>query len=386
MSNNPNSYGGSQGQPPFDPYRPNQPGSNPNNYPNQPGYPNYTSYPPNTPSNPYGTPPPPTPGGTPPPAGAPYDPYAVPPTVSANPPSNPNQYPYPYPGNAPTQQSAPNPQANPYSYPGSMPPAYNAAPPANAPRRSGSKVLLIVLAVVVILGGLVAVIGVSAHNNQVATENAHSTATTTARNTTATAQAHATATAQVNATATAIASTYPFSANLKLSDPMTDNGKGIGWVTNSICSFNGGAYHAAVGDTPSYASCYASKTNFTNFTYQADMKLLKGDFAGITFRGDNANSKRYAAIFSAAGDCILFLYTQDKNPKTLYEGTVSANITQGATLGVVARGSKITLYINNQEITSVDDGTFSSGQIGTIAYYVKNPADAQFTNVKVWQL
>lgn len=381
MNNNPNSYGGSQGQP-YDPYQGNQSGSNPNNYPNQPNYPN----------NPYGAPPPSNPGN------APYDPYGVPPTVAATPPpANPYSYPnqappapnqgnpYPYPNNAPTQQNPANPQA-PYSYPGSIPSAYNAAPPAGTRRSSGSKILLIVLAIVVILGGVVAVIGITAHNNQVATDNAHATATTSARNTTATAQANVTATARVNATATAVASTYPFSANLKLSDPLSDNGKGNGWITNSICSFNGGAYHAVVSDTPSYASCYASKTSFTDFTYQVDMKLIKGDFAGITFRGDNANSKRYAMIFSKAGDCILFLYTQDKNPKTLYEGTVSANVTQGATLGVVARGSKISLYINNQQITSVDDGTFTSGQIGTIAYYVDNPADAQFTNVKVWQL
>jgi hypothetical protein len=59
---------------------------------------------------------------------------------------------------------------------------------------------------------------------------------------------------------------------------------------------------------------------------------------------------------------------------------------QGVTLGVVARGSKISLYVNNQEITSVNDGTFGSGQIGTIAYYVQNPADVAFSNAKVWQL
>jgi hypothetical protein len=259
--------------------------------------------------------------------------------------------------------------------------------PPPAPRRSsGGKVVLIILAILVVLGGLVAVIGVSARNSQIATENANATATVNARNTTATAQVRATTTAQVNATATAIVSTYPFSANVKLDDPMTDNNRGYGWLTNSFCTYTGGAYHIVVADTPSYVSCYAGKTNFTDFTYQVNMKITKGDFGGLTFRGDNANSKRYAMICSQASDCILFLYTQDKNPKTLYEGTVSANMAQGVTLGVVARGSKISLYVNNQEITSVNDGTFGSGQIGTIAYYVQNPADVAFSNAKVWQL
>jgi hypothetical protein len=406
--NPPSSYDGSQGPYP-DPNetvlssnQPRQSGQNPNNYPNPYGTP---PNPYGTPPNPYGTPPPATPGA------APYDPYAVPPTVAAPPssPSNPytayppnppganpyppntpgaNPYP-PYPNNAPPPLNQPNVYQQ--QYPGSMPPAYNAAPPGGmppvAPRRSsGSKIVLIVLAVLVVLGGIVAVIGVSARNSQIATENANATATVNARNTTATAQVRATTTAQANATATAIVSTYPFSANVKLNDPLTDNSRGNGWLTNNFCSFTGGAYHIAISDTPSYVSCYATKTNFTDFTYQVDMKVAKGDFAGLTFRGDNANSKRYALIIGQTGDCILFLYTQDKNPKTLYEGMVSASIAQGATLGVVARGSKITLYVNNQQVTSVNDSTLGSGQIGTIAYYVQNPADVSFSNAKVWQL
>jgi hypothetical protein len=406
MNHNPTSYGGSQGQgQPPDPYQEtmqasNQPGSNPNNYPN----------------NPYGAPPPPpaTPGG------APYDPYAIPPTVSANParpPSSPYQYPnsapgvnqpppnqypnsapginqpppnqYPYPNQAP-----PNPVNQPpnqYSYPGAFPPAYNPAPPPAPRRSSGSKMLLIILAILVVVGGLVAIISVSSRNSQIAADNQHATATASA-NTAATAQAQvqakATAAAQANATATAAVSTYPFSANLKLDDPMTDNSKGIGWRTDNNCKFASDGYHASEANANVYYNCTAMKTTYKDFTYQVTMNVIKGDVAGITFRGDDAGTKYYSFIFDQEGNYILFLYTQDgQKPQTLHDGTASNfNAHQANDLGVVARGNQIKLYLNKQELTTVSDSTFSSGQVGTAVYNTSGPVEAVFSNAKLWQL
>ncbi len=411
MNHNPTSYGGSQGQgQPPDPYQEtmqasNQPGSNPNNYPN----------------NPYGAPPPPpaTPGG------APYDPYALPPTVSANParpPSNPYQYPnsapginqpppnqypnsapginqpppnqYPYPNPAPPNQVPPNQVNQPpnqYSYPGAFPPAYNAAPPPAPRRSSGSKMLLIILAILVVVGGLVAIISVSSRNSQIAADNQHATATASA-NTAATAQvqvqAKATAAAQANATATAVVSTYPFSANLKLDDPMTDNNKGVGWTTNSNCKFASDGYHASEAQTNVYYTCPALKTNYKDFTYQVTMNVTKGSVAGITFRGDENARKYYSFIFDQDGNYILFLYTQDgQKPQTLHDGTASNfNAHQANDLGVVARGNQIKLYLNKQELTTLSDSTFSSGQVGTAVYNTDGPVEAVFSNAKLWQL
>src|SRR5205807_5839032 len=114
------------------------------------------------------------------------------------------------------------------------------------------------------------------HNTQVANTNATATAQTNgtaiAHNATAVAQAHATATAQSILTATAVASTYPFSANVVLNDPLTDNNHGYQWKTNSDCSFTGGAYHAADSSNNTYVRCPASNTNFSNFTYQVTMQ------------------------------------------------------------------------------------------------------------------
>jgi hypothetical protein len=413
MNHNPTSYGGSQGQgQPPEPYQEtmlasnqsgSNPGPNPNNYPN----------------NPYGAPPPPpsTPGG------APYDPYAIPPTVSANPaqpPSNPYQYPnsmpginqpppsqYPYPNQAPpsnpanqypypnqvppTPSNPANPPVNQYPYPGSFPPAYPAAPPPAPRRSSGSKMVLIILAILVVVGGLVAIIGVTSRNNQIAADNQHATATASA-NTAATAQAQVqakvTATAQANATATAAVSTYPFSANLKLDDPLTDNSKGIGWVTDKGCKFASDGYHASEDQTNVYYTCPALKANYKDFTYQVTMNVTKGSIAGITFRGNDDARKYYSFIFSETGGYVLFLYTQDgQKPQTLHEGTAdNYNAHQANDIGVVARGNQIKLYLNKQELTTVSDGTFTSGQIGTIVYNTDGPVEAVFSNAKLWQL
>jgi hypothetical protein len=307
------------------------------------------------------------------------------------PPSNPvNQYPYPN-QVPPTPSNPANPPVNQYSYPGGFPPAYPAAPPPAPRRSSGSKMVLIILAVLVVVGGLVAIIGVTSRNNQIAADNQHATATASA-NTAATAQAQVqakvTATAQANATATAVVSTYPFSANLKLNDPLTDNSKGIGWVTDKGCKFASDGYHASEAETNVYYTCPALKANYKDFTYQVTMNVTKGSIAGITFRGNDDARKYYSFIFEQTGGYVLFLYTQDgQKPQTLHEGTAdNYNPHQPNDIGVVARGNQIKLYLNKQELTTISDGTFTSGQIGTIVYNTDGPVEAVFSNAKLWQL
>src|SRR6266581_4316698 len=165
--------------------------------------------------------------------------------------SNPNANAYPPPpygqpsagmGSNPSYpQYAPPPQNNPYQYPNQNPgtpppPIYSQgqyAPPAApspGPRRrsSGRLIALIAVAIIVILGGIIAAVAIPLHNTQVA---------------------------NANATATAVASTYPFSANLKLDDPLSDNSKGSGWKTGSNCSFSGRAYHVVNASSNTFVTC-----------------------------------------------------------------------------------------------------------------------------------
>jgi Domain of Unknown Function (DUF1080) len=329
---------------------------------------------------------------------------------SQYPPQNPNPYaPNPYqPGAAP----------NPYSYPGAppqptpTPPPYNqpgpasqpgafapytqgggAQPPPSLKPRSGNgrRIALIALLLIVILAAVVAAIAIPTHNAQVAHDNATATAQTAS---TASAHANATATFQANATATAIVSTYPFSANVKLNDPLADNSKGAGWRTDANCSFTGGAYHASESNSNTYFTCAALSSNYSNFTYQVTMQINKGAnvAAGITFRGDDNAGKDYSFILDPTGGYSLFLYSSSTvKPATLQSGDASSvgfktGVGQSNDIGVVARGSSISLYVNGQKLTAVTDSTYTSGQIGTVVYNIGDAVDSSFTNAKVWAL
>lgn len=202
-----------------------------------------------------------------------------------------------------------------------------------------------------------------------------------------------TATAQTNATATAIASTYPFSDKLALNDPLRDNSHGYIWAEVSgepgKCLFTGGAYHVSI--SAGAYDCAAKATDFSNFTYEVEMTVIKGDCGGIIFRADDANSKFYTFYICQDGNYLLLLYVDEyaSHSKCL-AGNPSPLISkvQGRTylIAVIARGGTITLYLNKQPIDQVNDKGYTHGQIGVIAVGVRTATEVVFRNAKVWTL
>lgn len=348
--------------------------------------PNYNPYgqnPPDpnaTPGTSYGSPPPP-PGQSQGPASGygSYNPYTPnPPTPG--PAVNPNYNPYdPY---APTVAGpAANADFNPYAPP--LPPP----PPPTQPRPrgvSGKVILLVVLALVLIAGGIA--FGLVSYNTT-QTNNANATATAQT-NGTQTAQAHLTTTAIASATAYAIQHTYPFSSNLKLDDSLTDNSKGFQWQENNYCKFSGSAYHVLDPETNTYNPCAAINTNFSDFTFEVEMSISKGDGGGLIFRGNSDKSQYYRIAIFTDGSYAIYVYvdTTSTNARTLKSGSIGQTLNATNTIGVVARGQTITLYVNQQEITSVTDSTYTHGQIGFAAVNQTTSADVVFTNAKVWEL
>ena len=223
-----------------------------------------------------------------------------------------------------------------------------------------------------------------------ATATAQTNATTTAQvNATSTAQANATAQAQ--ATATFVASHYPFSNNLVLDDPLSDNSKGNNWDVNTssdgkeACQFTAGTYHVAALDLRYANHCYARNTTFSNFTYQVEMTIVKGDWGGIAFRFG------YFAYISPQGNYELDSF-DGQNYKIVGSGTSTAiktGLNQSNLIAIVARGNTLELYVNELLITKVGDNTSSQGQIGVIASPGGNqghPTEVVFSNAKVWKL
>jgi len=236
--------------------------------------------------------------------------------------------------------------------------------------------------------------------NATATTQANATATTQA-NATATTRANATATTQANATATtqsayatATATANPYGGTLALSDSLSDNSHGYEWpVVNDqfgTCQFLGGAYHVSTTISSGGHWCDASP-DFSNFAFEVQMTILKGDTGGIIFRDDNALNTRYVFSVGQNGKCELSIAQGTPNTKILVQPVLSPAVHQGLgktnTIAVVAQGNTITLHVNHQQIVSVTDSTSSHGLIGlVVSSYAPGgyPTEVAYSNARVW--
>ena len=331
----------------------------------------------------YGTPQPANPYEAPNPYGVPQQPpypYATPPQNSYSPPPPPQQY------VPPVQQQyvPPAPQYVPPVQQQYVPPAPQYVPPTPPKkRRTGLIIGIVVLIILIILVGVFAAL-YQTGQHQLAVQG------------TATAQANVTATVHANLTATAIVSTYPFSNKVLLNDPLTDNSKGMKWdettnQTGGVCKFTGNAYHALESQAGYFNTCFANQSHFSDFTFQVDMTITSGDRGGLLFRADSANTKLYYLRLSQTGAYSLFLYVDSTgtNAKNLDHGTLTGfntGVNQKNTIGVVARGSSISIYVNKQLVNTITDTTYSTGEIGLTAESLTNSTEVVYNNAMVWGL
>lgn len=366
-------YGGPP-QPPSGPnpgYNP--PPSGPNPYASPPSEPGVNA--PNSSYGPYGNPyaPPPPPGVDPG-----VGPYANPPTPMP-PSSGPNLY-NPY---DPTVLSQlPNSGVGYPAYP--TPPMPMLTPPPK--RGRGMTILILVIVVIVVVGG--SIFSVVAYNNNQTTMHANATAT---------AQANVQATANSQATTAAIANTYPFSNKVLLNDPLVDNSKGVNWDSDGkTCLFSGSAYHAINDQANTYNTCVANKTDYTNFMFEVEMVIKAGNDGaggGLIFRADNANSKYYRLFVDQQGNYGILVSVDttgsNGNARVLKTDTTShfsTGLGQTNTIAVKVIGNQITFYVNQKEVTTVTDSTYTHGQIGVTSNDQSGKTEVVYTNAKAWQL
>src|SRR6266487_317278 len=243
-------------------------------------------------------------------------------------------------------------------------------------------VLLIGLTLLVLIGslGVLSVIRI----NQMSTTNAYATAnaqmntTNIANTTTVIAQTYATATATVTAQHNIYVQAT--SGTPTLDDPLINNSKGDNWDGGNACVFTGGAYHVKIGQKDTFLVCSARPT-LANFAYQVQMTILKGDGGGITFRTGGANPFGYRFFLSLD---YFDLNYGDKNLAS--SAAIKANLNQTYLLTAIVRGGTISLYVDKQWVTTVEDNAASSGGIGLMAVDFNNEADVAFRNAQVWNL
>jgi hypothetical protein len=411
MSQNPN------GGPNYDPYGP---GSANLNYPPVPGTGYGAGQPPSGP-NPYGQyAPPPSGPGDPTPNSNYGSPYAPPPPTNPSTPMPSGTDPASGPYGAydptvisqhgaasyPSYPSAPGGQSYPSypqpgtpggpTYPSYLPPAspdFNTPQPQKPQKGNARTILISVIALLIVVGGILGI--VLYNNHQTGVRNADSTATSQTQ-VAGTAQAYTQATAHAQATATYVKSHYPFSSNLVLNDSLNNNSNAskYGWDIGNDCAFTNNTYQVTIDKTGYFSYCTASTVSFTNFTYEVQMSIQKGGNnaeGGVVFRANMTSSLFYVLYLSSTGYYDLDIQTNSNatNTRTLKTGTVpgfASGFYQVHTIGVVANGSQISLYVDQNKVTEVNDTTYSGGQIGVISAYGSSTTVVVYNNAKVWQL
>jgi hypothetical protein len=206
-----------------------------------------------------------------------------------------------------------------------------------------------------------------------------------------------TATAQANVTATPAAENpYTHSGRLVLSDPLRDNSLGNGWNERSYsfgrCQFTGGAYHVIDLDPNAGIHCAAGQ-DFSNFTFEVQMTITKGDNGGVVFRLDSVHHTRYVFFVGQDGTYELARSQGTTEEQDLFHTISSSAIHRGLgqtnVIAVVAEGSQITLYVNRQLVARATDNTYTHGRIALLAAaYATSGQQTEvvYSNAKVWTL
>jgi len=188
----------------------------------------------------------------------------------------------------------------------------------------------------------------------------------------------------------------PYKGTLVLNDPLRDNSKGYNWqndtdATPPSCSFVKGVYHAKV-NLGYYYPCTAQTTDFNNSIYEVQMTVIQGDCGAIMFRNDSADRNFYYFRVCQDGTSALFIY-KDKKGSTLVSDhsntAIHTGLNQPNLVAVVAQGSTLELYVNQQKFDTITDSAYSHGRIGVAAEGFTEShslTEVAFSDVKVWKL
>lgn len=266
--------------------------------------------------------------------------------------------------------------------------------------------VLVILALTVISGGLFIYYAAVYQPDQM---HAQATATTVAGMATNTAQTVATTQAQTRAIAAATAQTsskavatqvalgdlylQATSGNPVINDQLQTQ-SGSNWAESppgdSYCGFAGGVYHArdAVGHLE---LCNAAATNFSNLAFQVEMSVISGHSGGLFIRADNNSSGYY---FRISTDGTYWGKIEQVKQNTAYfaslftghSSAVKTGNNQFNQITVIAQGSELVMYINQQFVAQISDNTYTSGQIGVYADSDASGSEIVFRNAQVWKL
>jgi hypothetical protein len=240
---------------------------------------------------------------------------------------------------------------------------------------------------------------VRVHNSQ-STATAIVHATSTARvYATATADSAATLTAQITATASALSQKQKAYDDLLLRTPtfidqlrtpdlynwQTDVGSGTG------CTFAHNAYTVTINTAHAFLPCLASNSHFSDFAYQVHMSIISGNASGLAFRANASTLQSY--LFTIGYDGSYHFYVTSggkhqvaKNIVSGYSDLITNGLQQDNFLTVIAHKHSFDFYVNGQYLTSANDTTLTSQQIGVVASSNGATTQVLFSWAEVWTL
>ncbi len=266
-----------------------------------------------------------------------------------------------------------------------------------------NRLLLLILAIIIILATLLSIVYLK---RPTSTQN--SATSTTFATTASTANKSAQAT-RAPGIATKNANPYPpYTGVLALNDPLLQNNNGWleGAADGGSCRFTATGYQIYATLTTPPAVCFASATNFSDFTYEITMKFstvgLKYSGGGIAFRANvAADSFYYFEVLDSKSYTLQSCINHVCKPLAGFPNStqqfsfINTGNNAANKLAVVVIGDIYTFYVNDQLVVKYTDTNAIlnlNGAIGVMAtegYDVtterQQPTTALFNDVRVWR-
>ncbi len=146
-----------------------------------------------------------------------------------------------------------------------------------------------------------------------------------------------------------------------------------GWdCGDATCSFNPDGYHITAPDDFVYTS-FLTKQQFTDMVIQVNGIISQGDPANaglaIAFRTPPSNTQAgYAFLLYGDGTYALVRWDDQGKATDIIKEQTSPNIHQGLgqqnTFKIAIKGSEFTIFANDQQIAQAADSTYTKGYIG----------------------
>lgn len=238
-----------------------------------------------------------------------------------------------------------------------------------------ASILTLVLVSTLAVVAIVAIV----HQSNIHTDNANATSTANYNKPTARASVN------VNS------DPYGVGGTLVLFEPLTQAGN---WSIESntssggSCRFVSDGYQISESNPTGFYSCNDNSSSFENFVFEVKMTINQGDCGGINLREDTSTGKQYVFFLCLDGTYQFARYSgySASDEVVLKNGTNSGITSRQNTIAVIAKGSNFTFYLNNSQLDSVSDRTYTQGYVGLVASPNSNATKVAYSDVHIWKL